>query len=251
MRDFDDSTLWRISAYERLRADTGSGAFAHLQRATALPSTLHAELTQLRHRQHARNALEVVAACMRQRESALVLLQHDGMVWPLTLFPGHNLYHTPRAFVEELRRAGRDLQVIDVEPPGLRPPGDLMHERVADGPGYRPLAPLLWALALHGPHAGPLDEIAGRAAYRVPADLPDTGAVGGAMGAALTRLRTQIASLPEIARWPGMGSERAARLLNGAYLQGGLIVLHTHRAARHADSSGKRLAAWWRGRDAG
>jgi hypothetical protein len=28
MRDFDDSTLWRISAYERLRAETGNSGFA-------------------------------------------------------------------------------------------------------------------------------------------------------------------------------------------------------------------------------
>jgi hypothetical protein len=35
-----------------------------------------------------------------------------------------------------------------------------------------------------------------------------------------------------MARWPGMDRERAARLLNGVYLQRGLIVLRSHRRAR-------------------
>jgi hypothetical protein len=61
------------------------------------------------------------------------------------------------------------------------------------------------------------------------------------------RLRSQIASLQEIAGWPGMDRERAARLLNAAYLQGGLMVLRSHAAAR-GDGQGKSLVNWWRGR---
>ena len=40
MRDFEDSTLWRISAYERMRLERGSSVFAQLGEPTMLPTTL-------------------------------------------------------------------------------------------------------------------------------------------------------------------------------------------------------------------
>ena len=122
-----------------------------------------------------------------------------------------------------------------------------MHERIADGPGYRPIRPLLWALALHAPAAQLLQEIGGRAAYRIVAGhVPDAAALSGALGPALQRLRTEIASLHDIARWPGMDHERAVRLLNATYLQGGLMVLRTHHAAREPGTRSERLRGWWR-----
>lgn len=247
MRDFDDSTLWRISTYERMRAETGDSGFARLNEKSVLPTTLNAELSHL-HRVHlSGDALEVVAACIRQRESALLILRHRELVWPLTLFPQHNLYHLPRSIIESLEQGVRDLEVISVEPPGLRPPGHAMHERIADGPGYRPLAPLLWTLALHAPRETLFEDIAGRAAYRLVSDFtPEASALAGALGPALKRLRVEIASLADVARWPGMDRERAARLLNGVYLQGGLMVLRTHVAARDSASGRERLRGWWR-----
>lgn len=247
MRDFDDSTLWRISTFERMRAETGSSGFARLDSASVLPSTLNAELTQLGREHRSGDVLDVVAACMRQRESALILLRHRGLVWPLTVFPRNNLYHLPRPIIGSLEQSNLDLQVIGVEPPGLRPPGHVMHERIGEESSYRLLQPLLWALAQHAPRTLLLEEIAGRAAYRVAADFtPDASAIAGAVGPALRRLRTEIASLPEIARWPGMDRERATRLLNGVYLQGGLMVLRGHHAARDSASPVSRLRGWLR-----
>jgi hypothetical protein len=249
VRDFDDSTLWRISAYERMRAETGDSGFARLNDKSSLSTTLRAELSQLERARSSGDALEVVATCIRQRESALLLLRHRELVWPLTLFPQQNLYHLPRSIIESLPQGGRDLAVLSVEPPGLRPPGHAMHERIADGPGYRPLAPLLWTLALHAPRETLFDDIAGRAAYRLVSDFtPVAGALSGAAGTALKRLRVEIASLADVARWPGMDRERAARLLNGVYLQGGLMVLRSHGAARDSASGQERLRAWWRAR---
>lgn len=245
MRNFDDSTLWRISAYERFRAESGHSGFARLEGSNVLPTTLSAELTALEHRRLSTDVVEVLAACVRKRESALVLLRHRDLVWPLTLFPQSNLYHLPRPIIETLQAGNRDLEVLAVEPPGLRPPGHLMHERIADGPGYRPLQPLLWTLAMQAPRARLLDDIAGRVAYRVTADFVDEGiTLAGALSPVLQRLRTEIASLDQIARWPGMDRERAARVLNGAYLQGGLIVLRSHRLAREGHDGG--LMSWLR-----
>jgi hypothetical protein len=247
VRDFDDSTLWRISTYERMRAETGDSGFARLNEKSVLPTTLNAELSHLQRVHLCGDALEVVAACIRQRESALLILRHRELVWPLTLFPQHNLYHLPRSIIESLEQGVRDLEVISVEPPGLRPPGHAMHERIADGPGYRPLAPLLWTLALHAPRETLFEDIAGRAAYRLVSDFtPEASALAGALGPALKRLRVEIASLADVARWPGMDRERAARLLNGVYLQGGLMVLRTHVAARDSASGRERLRGWWR-----
>lgn len=247
MRDFDDSTLWRISAFERMRAETGNSGFARLNASTVLPTTLVAELSQLQRGQRPGDLLDVLAACMRRRESALILLRHRDLVWPLTLFPQSNLYHLPRPLIESLEQGARDLEVVEVEPPGLRPPGHVMTERIADGPGYRALKPLLWAFAMHSPRATLLEDIAGRAAYRLVAEFaPDEVARSGAMGPALHRLRSEIASLPAIAGWPGMNRERASRLLNGVYLQGGLMVLRTHHAARDPAAGSERLRSWFR-----
>ena len=164
MREFDDTTLWRISAFERMQSETGGSGFAQLGPRTALPSTLRAELSQIHTERRPGDLLEVVALCMRQRESALVLIRHRGLVWPLTLFPQQNLYHLPRPIIESLEQSHLDLQVVGVDPPGLRPPGHLMSERVGEASFYRPLPPLLAALAMNVPQARLLADISGRAA---------------------------------------------------------------------------------------
>ncbi|MDE2277916.1 MAG: hypothetical protein KGK09_16625 [Burkholderiales bacterium] len=249
LRSFDESTLWRISAFERQRAETGTSGFARLDATTMLPTTLHAELSRVQHGRGAGDPLEVIAACVRQRESALLLLRLDGYVWPLTLFPRDNLYHLPRPMFEALAANSRDLELISIEPPGLRPPAYAMPGAVADRSHFHRLPPLLWALALHVPRVALLTDIAGRAAYRASADFAIEGStLAGALQPVVRRLRAEIASLADIARWPGMDAQRAARVLNGIYLQGGLIVLRTHRAARHGAGNQSRLLAWLRGR---
>ena len=245
MRDFDDSTLWRISAYERFRAQNGHSGFASLDGNAVLPTTLASELTSLEKKHLSGDVVEVLAACIRKRESALLLLRHRDLVWPLTLFPQNDLYHLPRSILEALDGGSRDLEVVSLEPPGLRPPGHAMHERVGGSPGYRPLPPLLWALAMKAPRARLLDDISGRVAYRVSADFMDSGiTLAGALSPVLQRLRLEIATLEQIARWPGMDRERAARVLNGVYLQGGLIVLRSQRLAHQGQA--RRFLGWLR-----
>jgi len=216
-RNLDDSTLWRVSAFERQRGERGDSGFARLSDSRLLSNSMSAELSQLRRSDRADDVLETVAACMRCRESALILLRRDGLVWPLTLFPQIHLYHLPRAIDPSLQQGSRDMEVIAVEPPC-----------------YRGLAPLLWALALHVPAARLLRAISGHAAYRITAGLGGEGVLAGALRSSFVQLRSQIASQRDIAAWPGMDAERAARLLNGAYLQGGLIVVRSHPAARDA-----------------
>lgn len=234
MRDFEDSTLWRISAFERHRRETGNSGYARLDGPTVLPTTLTADLQRVNFDQADGDVLEVIAACLRHREPALVYLQHQGLVWPVTLFPAQKLYHCPRDMAAEASLPGlAELRLLNIEPPGVRPPGHWMHERIAHAEHYRPLQPLLWAVALHGPRRAVLNEIGGTAAYRALNNAAEEGLVApGALGSAAQRLRRDSVSLREIAQWPGMSVERASRLLNAHYLASGLLVTRSNAAAR-------------------
>jgi hypothetical protein len=250
MRDFDDSTLWRISAFERMRLETGNSGFAALDgRATLLPTTLLADLQRLEADPQNRDVLELMAACLRHREAAVLLLQVDQFVWPVTLFPASMLYHSPRDLVQAPITALAGIRVVDVEPPGVKPPGHWMHERVATADRYRPMVPLLWTLALQGPRRNLLVEIAGTAAYRaLNAPTEQALAAPGAMGSAVERLRAQSASLREIAGWPGMSIERASRLVNALYLSQRLLVSRSHPAARAQPQDSPARTPWWKPR---
>lgn len=235
MDDFESSTLWRISAFERARDAGQLGPGANRDRPTLLPTTLLAELQQLESHPADGDALEVIAACVRTREAALLYLDHGSYVWPVTLFPREQLYHSPRDASEMVAGSAMStLRLIGAEPPGVRPPGDPMQERVAGRDRYRPLASLLWAVALHGPRPALLAEISGRVAYRLvsstsASDLPPSL---GALSSAVARLRNEAASLRDVAGWPGMTAERASRLLNALYLTGALMISRSHPAAR-------------------
>jgi hypothetical protein len=243
MRDFDDSTLWRISAFERMRLETGTTGFHRLEGPTLLPTTLLADLQRLEFDPANGDVLEVVAACMRHREPALLYLQHEGLVWPVTLFPREGLYHSPRDVLQASGTGLAQLRVMATEPPGVRAPGHWMHERIGQAEHYRALAPLLWQFALQGPRRALLSEIDGTAAYRVVfASSAEQLMAPGALGPAVERLRRTTASLREIASWPGMSLERASRLLNALYLASSLMVTHSHPSARRAPGAG--LFGW-------
>jgi len=235
MRDFEGSTLWRISAFERMReAGDGASALFGNSRPTLLPTTLLSELRDLQSDPTRDDVLEVMAACLRQREPALLYLACGAIVWPVTLFPTPGLYHSPRGAPELADDAGfARLGLISAERPGVLPPGHSMHDRVAAAETYRPLPELLWTTALHGPRQTLLAEISGRAAYRLsPGRGYDDPAPPGALGPAVARLRSEAVSLREMAGWPGLSLDRASRLLNALYLNGVLMVTRSHPAAR-------------------
>jgi hypothetical protein len=234
MRDFEDSTLWRISAFERMRNEDSQSGFARQERTTMLPSTLLADFERLNDDLSGLDALEVMAACLRHQESALLYLTHEELVWPITLFPAHSIYHCPRDISTASNKGLEHLKLVEVEPPGVRPPGHWMHERVGQASHYCPLTPLLWRVALYGPRGTLLTEIGGTAAYRALVSVASHGLIApGAMGSAAERLHRQSVSMREVASWPGMSVERASRLLNALYLAGSLMVTRSHPAARH------------------
>jgi len=253
VRDFEDSTLWRVSEYDRVRQTTGTSGFDRLSSvasATVLPSTLLADLRRLDADPSSNDVLEVVAACMRHRQAALLVLHHDGLVWPVTLFPTQMMYHAPISLHDAARERTvvglSDLRVLETEPAGVRVPGPWLLAPTVDpaqASHYRELQPLLWALALDGPRPTPLSEIAGTAAYRaIRCPAQEEGlATPGSLTSACERLRRETVALRTIASWPAMNVERAGRLLNALYLAGALLVSRTHPAARSGAKSGWRF----------
>ncbi len=250
VRDFEDSTLWRVSEYDRVRQSTGTSGFDRLSGDRVLPTTLLADLRRLDADPESNDVMEVVAACMRHRQSALLVLQHQGLVWPVTIFPAQMMYHSPISLHDSARGRGvtglADLRVLETEPAGVRVPGPWLLGPSIDpvqASHYRELQPLLWTLALDGPRSTLLSEIAGTAAYRAIRNPSDEGlSTPGALGSACEHLRRETVSLRAIASWPAMNVERASRLLNALYLASALLVSRTHPAARSAPkSSGWRL----------
>lgn len=237
------STLWQLSAFDRLHQQTMRDA----DRPTIVSSTLMAEIDALERRQDGNDALEVFAACVRVQEPALVYLRFAELVWPVTLFPAQGVYHAPRPLTEAPESSLVRVSSMAIEPPAVRAPGLALGDRVAPDDSYYALAPALWRLALFGPRGRLLNEIGGTAAYRVlrnPAldDLP----LPGALAPAVERLRREAASLKQIAGWPGMSLERAARLLNALYLGANLMVSRSGAAARPEPR--KSLFGWLGGR---
>lgn len=237
MNRFDTSALWTLSDFRRVR-DLGHVGGADPGRVTLLPTTLLADLRRIQHDGHGGDVLEVIAACVRNHEAALLYIGHGAFVWPVTLFPREALYHSPRdALAMAANFALSDLKLLVVEPPGVRAPGDNREERVAGADKYRPLDGLLWAVALHGPRSTLLDEIGGRVAYRlVSSSKRGLPATSGALASAVVRLERDAASLGEVAGWPGMSPERASRLLNALYLTGALMLSRSHPAANRTSS---------------
>jgi hypothetical protein len=237
------STLWQYSAFDRLHQES----LRDSDRPTIVSSTLMAEIAALERRQDENDALEVLAACVRLQEPALVYLRFAELVWPVTVFPAQMVYHAPRPLSEAPESSLARVTSMAIEPPAVHPPGQAMSNRVAADDSYYSLAPALWRLALFGPRGRLLNEIGGTAAYRVLRnprvdDLP----LPGALGPAAERLRREAASLKQIASWPGMSVERASRMLNALYLSANLVVSRSAAAARAEPR--KSLFGWLGGR---
>lgn len=229
--------LGRASGFERYleRSARRAPEGALATRLSSLSPSLMLDLLRFEQRGRGADLLEVAAASVRHARALTVHLRLGDRALPLTIFPREHLAHCALDLSARLGGAGAgasDLEVLQVEPAMLRPPGHDDAERVGDAQFYRPLPALLWALAIHGRRAELLAEVGGAAVYRVsPGFELARVAASGALGSAVQRLRREVASLREIAGWPGLDRERAARLVNALYLQAGLIVSRSHPAA--------------------
>jgi len=234
---FGEPELMRVSAFQRyLHEPGGPRALGEVpdssMRGATLSPSLLADLSRFERAGHASEVLEVLAACVRHSQQVVIHLQMGDAVVPLTVFALERLVHCPINLDALLRERPTELRVLHVEPAVLRPPGDEELSLVGDEHHYHSLGPVLWELALRGSRASLLPEIAGPVAYRAAPGFTLGGLrAGGVLRTAVHRLQGDRYSLREMAEWPGFDASRAARLLNALYLQSGLIISRTHRAA--------------------
>jgi hypothetical protein len=232
---FGEPELMRVSAFERYLHEPGGPRAREViessLRQPGLSPSLLADLSRFEHSGQASEALEVLAACVRHSQQVVIHLQMGESVVPLTVFARDRLVHCPISLDALLEQRPTELRVLHVEPAVLRPPGDEEMSLVGEDQHYHSLRPVLWELALRGARSSLLPEIAGPVAYRIAPGL-DLGAlrVAGALLASIQRLQGERVTLKEMADWPGLDAERAARLLNALYLQSGLIVSRTRPA---------------------
>jgi hypothetical protein len=227
------SELMRVSDFRRylrqLHADRAESSGTRLSSLT--PSLLQ-DLMRFEREGQNHDLLEVVAAALRHGRNLLVHLGLGEHVIPLTVFAAARLAHSPLPADRLLATRLQALQVLQVEPAVLPAPGDRARTRLRDQPLYCPLGPLTWAMALRGARETLLPELCGPVAYRLTPGA-DLGLLGltGTGAAAVERLRRDGCTLREMAAWPAFDRERAARMLNGLYLQSTLIISRAHPAA--------------------
>ncbi|HEV7914702.1 MAG TPA: hypothetical protein VGP22_13135, partial [Albitalea sp.] len=228
---FGEPELMRVSAYRLYLKELAEEAAQTgvSSRISSLSPSLRADLYRFEVGGGTSEVLEVVAACVRHAKRVTIHLQSDEHVVPLTVFPDERLVHCPLPMNQLLAKPLTELRVLHVEPAILQPPGNEDTGLVGDPHLHFPLSPLLWELAMRGSRSELLPEIAGPAIYRVTPGL-QLGSLpaSGALLAVVYRLRREGTTLTEIAEWPGMGRERAIRLLNALYLQAGLMVSRSH-----------------------
>lgn len=223
-----DAALPRASDFRRRLRQSG-GDTAGAGTGSTLDPTLDASLLQdLQRFDRAGSsgagleALEVVAAAVRHARGLRLMLEHEGLVLPLTVMPIERVVHAPLPLAQWDLLRWSTLKVLQVEGAATPPSGQ----------HHAPLGLVLWALALHGARAQLLPEIAGPVAYRIAPSADFSGLeLGGTLAAAVARLRRQATPLSEISAWPGLDRERACRLLNGLYLQSGLIITRSQPGA--------------------
>jgi hypothetical protein len=240
-----DTELPRASDFRRRKAQAGGEpAFSSTLQSTLEPSLLQdlQRFEEPGNSEQGLEVLEVVAAAVRHGRPLRVMLDHRGVVLPMTVMPVQQLVHAPLPLSQWGLLRWATLKVLQVEAAddlALLLQGRTSQGAATAAPAISPDAPLaplssvLWALALQGARAELLPEIAGPVAYRM-APGTDLSALdlGGALGSAVTRLRRGTHTLAEMSLWPGLDRERAMRLLNGLYLQAGLMVSRAHPAGK-------------------
>ncbi|HNU09832.1 MAG TPA: hypothetical protein PKJ45_00535 [Rubrivivax sp.] len=174
--------------------------------------------------------LEVLAGAVRHTSAVTVHLQLYEHVIALSVYPRQRLVHGVLPMEQFLELQLTELEVLRVERAWHATPDAL--ERAGEPGHFASLARLLWELALRGARDELLPEIAGQAAYRITPTM-DLKALelSGSLASACERLKRRTTNLREISEWPGFDRTRAMRMLNGLYLQSGLMISRTHPAA--------------------
>ncbi len=225
--------LVRASAFRRSIEDDRRGDDDRVtSRLSSLDPSLHQDLLRFEQKGRQSELLEVMAGAVRHSSAVTVHLQLHEHVIALTVFPVHRLVHCQVAMAAFFELQLTELEVLRVEKAHMQVPDLQTLAQSHVQAQFAPLGKLLWELSLRGSRDELLPEIAGQAAYRITPTV-DLSALEltGSLASACEKLQRQTTSLREIAEWPGFDRPRAMRMLNGLYLQAGLMVSRTHPAA--------------------
>lgn len=245
----EDTVPWpltaeRAHAWDWSRPFEASGSWSE----SVLSESMLDELRRLDPDGVGAELTEVVAVCLRDGESALLSIEIDGWVWPITLFPDRGLYRAPidwsKAPPSGLARA----RLLSCDPAVLAPPLPVGRRRWTMPPCHYRLEGFIWALALLGPRSSLLAALQGPLRFGLSSRADDTAEwrLSGALGSALARLRDTTATLAEIAGWPGLDAMRAIRLINGLCLSSRLTVIDAQqwRSSQRAAWSDTVSSRW-------
>jgi hypothetical protein len=224
-----DTVLPRVSDFHRRLRQTSVDTLSPGGIHSSLDPTLDQSLLQDLQRfdvsartEPGLEVLEVVAASLRHGRALRLLVSHADLVLPLTVMPLERVVQAPLPLDQWDLLDWAGMKVLQVE--SATPHLPASHQA--------PLGLVLWALALQGSRAQLLPEIEGPVAYRIAPSADFSGLhLTGLLAAAVARLRRQSTPLHELSAWPGLDADRATRLLNGLYLQSGLIITRSNPAA--------------------
>ena len=191
---------------------------------STLGSSLLSDLKRFAHEPGGAELLAVVAAGVRHARAIVLYLQHAGSVISLSVLPREQLFHCAIDLCELPPEALARLRLLHVEPEL-----DLMGSRGSPlqpaSSRLRALGPLLWLLAMHGPRAELLPEVAGPAKYRLSPTWSESGLpIDPILLPLLQRMRHESSSQQALAEWTVPHRLPVRRRLNALYLQPGLIV---------------------------
>lgn len=227
-----EAELMRASAFRRTLEEQQRSEDRITSRLSSLDPSLHQDLARFEKKGRQSELLEVLAGAVRHSSPITVHLQLHEHVLALTVFPVHRLVHCVLPMAQFFDQQLTDLEVLRVEKALQQVPDLQTLAKSAVQVHYAPLGKLLWELALRGARDELLPEIAGQAAYRITPTLDlSTLDLTGSLASACDKLKRQTTNLRDIAEWPGFDRARAMRVLNGLYLQAGLMVSRTHPAA--------------------
>ena len=234
--------LVRASAFRRtLDEDRRNEDDRITSRLSSLDPSLYQDLLRFEQKGRQSELLEVMAGAVRHSHAVTVHLQLDEHVLALTVFPVHRLVHCVLPMAQFFDLQLTDLEVLRVEKAHMQVPDLQKLAQSSVQAHFAQLGRLLWELSLRGSRDELLPEIAGQAAYRITPTLEVSALeLAGSLASACEKLRRQTTSLREIAEWPGFDRTRAMRMLNGLYLQAGLMVSRTHPAATNEGWFGGR-----------
>jgi hypothetical protein len=169
------------------------------------------------------NLLAVVAACVRHDKPLSVTLAVDGQQLALTIHPRRQVFYCAEDLCALGDAAFALLAIERIEPEAE------VQALLGSGLAARPLRPLLWHLAMRGPNAELLPELAGNVRCRMVFGTSLDGLpVERPVRRAILLMKVAPISIDDLLPRARLGRVAAQRVWNALYLQSALMVTRAY-----------------------